>query len=139
MIMIEKANDEILWFSRERSTHREHRSKKEVSIAINKTYNREKIVVRFRDGSHKKATSTGYVSFGLDAEKQRLFFLTAPSSEKGLKMVKYSNGENHFFTIASKWAQFFSVLKKNIGNYDLLRDSTRGLYYIDFSKKEVEA
>ena len=88
------------------------------------------VAIRFADQSWKKVSNTGFVAIETDWDEKRLYFVPDSKSE-GFKL----SGEKSVRTISftthekPKWERY-------IGDYNLLKDSMSGDYYIDLIEKE---
>lgn len=88
------------------------------------------VTVTFRNGTADKiAPNTKAVAWAISGAKM---YFTETTKEQGYKLCKVREGENRYLQLAgkkhtkeTKWA------KKHAGQYPLLKDETRGLYYID--------
>ena len=83
------------------------------------------VTFRFYNSSEKKITNTGYAAADIDREVRRVYFVEADASE-GWKMIGDRNVRTLSFTVTDKeeWAAYE-------GEYNLLKDSSTGEYYID--------
>lgn len=113
-------------------------NRKEVALRINRSglsakgLPRYVLAVRFTDESYKKASRTEYVGVEIDDELSRMYF-TSSNNIEGYKLSasgKTSKYKSISFSIEDldEWAD-------KVGDYDLLKDNSEQLYYIDFAKR----
>lgn len=83
---------------------------------------------RFYNGSEKKISDSGYAAIDIDQEERRVYFVESDATE-GWKLVGLGNVRSLSFTFESaapahEWVSYE-------GEYNLLKDTQSGDYYID--------
>lgn len=86
------------------------------------------VTFRFYNESEKKIGNTGYAALDIDHEERRVYFVESDATE-GWKLTGQGNVRTLSFSFeatetADEWAS-------HEGEYNLLKDSSSGDYYID--------
>lgn len=106
-------------------------SNMDIGISYSKnTTKGELVTLTFRNGTATKiAPNTLAIAWALSGAK---LYFTEATAETGYKLCKVREGENRYLQIAGKkHAKEIKWAKKHAGQYPILKDETRGLYYID--------
>lgn len=132
----------IEWIAKGNAGRRSTIGRKEVVISINKDgldakgNERRKVAIRFTNESVKKASQTDFVRVGVDKEKKRIYFSSASKKDGYQLTAATRKGTPNSVTITvvdiEKW-------KSYVGEYNMKKDLTNDLYYIDVPAKEVES
>lgn len=83
---------------------------------------------RFYNESEKKVTNTGYAAFDIDREERRVYFVESDATD-GWKLVGNRKVRALSFTLESTESAYEWTAHE--GEYNLLKDSVSGDYYID--------
>ena len=132
----------IEWIVKGNAGRKSNIGRKEVVISINKDgldakgNERRKIAIRFTNESVKKASQTGFVRVGVDKDTKRIYFSSAQQKDGYQLTTATRKGTPNSVTITvvdiEKW-------KSYVGEYNMKKDLTNDLYYIDVPAKEVES
>ena len=115
-------------------------SRKEVLISINKAglsvkgEQRYAIAVRFTPEAVKKVSKTGYLAIGFAEKMKRLYFKPVDKAE-GFKLSHSTNKSNN--TSISFSTDDVEKWRGMVGEYNLCKDISNDLYYIDLQVEWV--
>jgi len=111
-------------------------AEKEVRLTIRKAGltadggRRWQMIFGFYNGAERKISSTNYAAVDVDLEERRVYFVETDGRE-GWKLTGSKNVKELSLTVYDS-----DVWKVYEGEYNLLKDSASGDYYIDLVKKE---
>lgn len=91
---------------------------------------RWQMIFGFYNGAERKISSTNYAAVDVDLEERRVYFVETDGRE-GWKLTGSKNVKELSLTVYDS-----DVWKVYEGEYNLLKDSASGDYYIDLVKKE---
>lgn len=111
-------------------------AEKEVRLTVRKAgltadgNQRWQMIFGFYNGAERKISSTNYAAVDVDLEERRVYFVETDGRE-GWKLTGSKNVKELSLTVYDS-----DVWKVYEGEYNLLKDSASGDYYIDLVKKE---
>ena len=111
-------------------------AEKEVRLTVRKAgltadgNQRWQMIFGFYNGAERKISSTNYAAVDVDLEERRVYFVETDGRE-GWKLTGSKNVKELSLTVYDR-----DVWEVYEGEYNLLKDSVSGDYYIDLVKKE---
>lgn len=102
------------------------RSRKDVTITLIKTNNRDAVSFVFRNGADKKISKSGHIVVAVEGD--RMYF-KGESERVGYKLVRIGDCDNIYCKISNEVLCNFAILHE--GDYFLEFDPNYSLWYIN--------